>query len=87
MVGTDLGDLGADQHVDAEPGEQLLRLSRRPAPGSAGSTRSGSFDQRNPDVLSGSHLIEAIRHHFTRRPVEFGRKFDAGRAGADDCNF
>ena len=82
-VGTDLGDLGADQHIDPQPGEQLLRLFRN-AFGQRRKHPFGGFDQRNPDVLLGIDLIEAVRHHFTRRSVEFGRKFDAGRAGPDD---
>ena len=86
MVGTDLGDLGADQYIDPELVEQLLRLFRNPLR-QCGKHPFGGFDQRNPDVLLGIDLIEAIRHHFTRRPVEFGRKFDAGRAGTDDCDF
>ena len=83
---TDLGDLGADQHIDAQPGQQLLRLFRNPF-GQCGKHPFGGFNQRNPDVLLGIDLIEAIGHHFTRRSVKLGCKFDAGRTGPDDRDF
>lgn len=86
MVATDLGNLGADQEIDAKPDEEFLRLLRNPFR-QRGKHPVRGFNQRDPDVLVRIDLIEAIGHHLPRRPVQLRRKLDSGRAGADDCDF
>ena len=83
--GFDRGDTCIDQHLYAQFFQQFQRgfgqafRQRRqyPWPG---------FDQRDADVALGVDALQAERHQFARRVVQFGGEFDAGGAGADDCH-
>jgi hypothetical protein len=74
------------EHPHVETAQKIGRRFRQPLRHRRQDARR-RLDQSELHVSFRVDPVEAVRDQLARGLVEFGGQFDAGRAGADDCDF